>query len=387
MAFFGLTGRDLEVRESRRSIERDPFSGMWYCTDGRRFVTRREALAYQVNLDDVISWVGWRPMWAVHMGWMTEEIYMVWYQYQQTILSQPLNPQQRRTLLLEMLQTTTTTTTTEQQQIADRMLGMEGNLQADRFGHVQMDTTTTTTTNTTTSTPGPSQVVAVNPEMEKMRFDYANDFVRGSEQKNIPEAQVAKIAENIRSGECDDAVIKHFESVRSGTLQSTQQQTQPLQQAPHQPSAPQTPYEQPAAQMPYQQPPPQTPYQQPVASPAPQQTFTQTPGYQQHFMPQTSMYTALQPATTTTTATTSSSSQQQMYGAQTPGVGYGYASPMPQQQNLQAPQAPLQLTQAPHDPNTIANFNQPGAAQQNPGTPQPAMAYGQQQFQYPPSQQ
>ncbi|KAK5741189.1 hypothetical protein LTR17_004129 [Elasticomyces elasticus] len=382
MAFFGLTGRDLEVRESRRSIERDPFNNMWYCTDGRRFFTRREALAYQVNLDDVISWVGWRPMWAVHMGWMSESIYMVWYRYQQNIMNRQLNPQERRTLLLEMLQTTTTTTTTEQQQIADRMLGMEGNLQADRFGHVQMDTTTTNTTNTTTtSTPGPSHVVDVNPEMQNMRFEFANYFIKKSEQKNIPEAEVARIAEDIRSGKSDNQVTQHFERVRSGTLQTTQQQPQPSQQQPQTPQP--APYQPPVPQKPYQ-PPAQTPYQQPVATPAPQQTFAQTPGYQQ-FVP--SMYTALQHATTTTTATTSSSSQQQAYGVQVPGVGYGYASPMPQQQHLQAPQAPLQVTQGPHDPNTVANFNQPGAAQQNPGTPQPAMAYGQQQFQYPPSQQ
>ncbi|KAK3638199.1 hypothetical protein LTR56_013228 [Elasticomyces elasticus] len=340
MAFFGLTGRDLEVRESRRSIERDPFNNMWYCTDGRRFFTRREALAYQVNLNDVISWVGWRPMWAVHMGWMSE-------------------------------------------QIADRMLGMEGNLQADRFGHVQMDTTTTNTTNTTTTlTPGPSQVVDVNPEMQNMRFEFANHFIETSEQKHFPEAEVARIAEDIRSGRNDNQVMQHFERVRSGTLQTTQQhpqppqqQPQPPQQQPQQPQPPQqAPYQPPAPQTPYQ-PPAQTPYQPPVATPAPQQTFTQTPGYQQ-FVP--SMYISQQHATTTTTATTSTSSQQQTYGAQDPGVGYGYASPMPQHQHLQAPQAPLQVTQGPHDPSTIANFNQPGAAQQNPGTPQPATAYGQQ---------
>ncbi|KAK1074254.1 hypothetical protein LTR12_002254 [Friedmanniomyces endolithicus] len=459
------------------------------------------------------GWQGWRPMFAGQMGWMTQDIYTIWYQYQQTITHQQLNFQQRRELLIRMLQTTMTSIT-ERNQMADRMLGMESNLQADQYGHVQTEETTTTTTTTTTAqTQG---ATAADPEMLKQRYGFANHFIQTSQQKNIPVAQVDEIAENIRSGKADNMVKEHFEKVRMGTTQTMQLQPpqlpQPVPQqamtpAPqygyassssHQQSVaspaqqyahPQPPASQPQPQQPLQQaamtpapqygyasssshqqsaaspapqyPQPQIPgyqqqpaqpvqrtiaapasqygyassfsHQQGVASPAPQHALPQTPAYQpqpsrsiqqpvptpapkygyasssshgqgitspapQYACPQnpvyqpqraaqTAMFGGHQYATTQTTTTTSTSSSsqqaQQGYIAQTPGANSGYTPRMQQQQLPAAGQAPLQLTAAPHDPNTVANFNQQGGAAQQygyPGSPQPVVAHAGQQF-------
>ncbi|KAK0940439.1 hypothetical protein LTR48_004016 [Friedmanniomyces endolithicus] len=497
------------------------------------------------------GWQGWRPMFAEHMGWMTQtfaahvhlsvalighdlsvklgnckrrtvvsttlmneqDIYTIWYQYQQTITHQQLNYQQRRELLIGMLQNATTSMA-ECNQMADRMLGMESNLQADQYGHVQTEETTTTTTTTTTAqTQG---ATAADPEMLKQRYEFANHFIQTSQQKNVPVAQVDEVAENIRSGKADNMVKEHFEKVRMGTIQNMQlpppqlpqpvpqqamtpapqhgyassslhqqsmaspapqhahlqlpqamqppksvQQQQAVTPAPQygyasssshqqsmaspapqyaqpqipghqrQPSQtvqqtvappashygyasssshqqgvtspapqyalPQTPAYQPQPPPPVQQPvttpAPQygyassSSYQQGVASPTPQYAYPQSPAFQPQRASQTAMFGGQQYATTqtTTTTSTSSSSQQAQQGhiAQTPGANSGYGQPMQQQQLPAAGQAPLQLTAAPHDPNTVANFNQQGGAAQQygyPGSPQPVVAHAGQQF-------
>ncbi|TKA46074.1 hypothetical protein B0A54_02881 [Friedmanniomyces endolithicus] len=413
------------------------------------------------------GWQGWRPMFAGQMGWMTQDIYTIWYQYQQTITHQQLNYQQRRELLIGMLQNTTTSMT-ECNQMADRMLGMESNLQADQYGHVQTEETTTTTTTTTTAqTQG---ATAADPEMLKQRYEFANHFIQTSQQRNVPVAQVDEVAENIRSGKADNMVKEHSEKVRMGTIQTMQlppaqlpkpvpqqamtpapqygyasssshqqsmaspapqhahlqlpqamqppksvQQQQAMTPAPQygyasssshqqgvtspspQHALPQTPAYQPQPPPPVQQPvttpAPQygyassSSYQQGVASPTPQYAYPQSPAYQPQRASQTAMFGGQQYATTqtTTTTSTSSSSQQAQQGhiAQTPGANSGYGQPMQQQQLPAAGQAPLQLTAAPHDPNTVANFNQQGGVAQQygyPGSPQPVVAHAGQQF-------
>ncbi|KAK1080466.1 hypothetical protein LTR33_005524 [Friedmanniomyces endolithicus] len=443
----------------------------------------------------------------------TRDIYTIWYQYQQTITHQQLNFQQRRELLIRMLQTTTTSIT-ECNQMADRMLGMESNLQADQYGHVQTEETTTTTTTTTSQNQGST---AADPELLKQRYEFANHFIRTSQQKNIPVALVDDVAGNIRSGKVDDKVREHFEKVRMGTIQTMQlpppQLPQPVQQQAMTPApqyghassssyqqsiaspTPQYAHPQPPASQPqrlqlqqsvqqqamtpapqygyasssshqqsvaspapqyaqpqipgYQRQPtqtvqptvatpasqygyasssshqqgvtspapqyvlPQTPAYQPqppppvqqpvttpapqygyassssygqgVSSPAPQYAYPQSPTYQPQHAQQTAMFGGHQFATTqmTTTTSTSSSSQQAQQGhiAQTPGANSGYTQ---QQQQLPAAgQAPLQLTAAPYDPNTVANFSQQGGAAQQygyPGSPQPVIAHAGQQF-------
>ncbi|TKA72997.1 hypothetical protein B0A55_05204 [Friedmanniomyces simplex] len=237
-----------------------------------------------------------------------------------------------------------------------------------------------------------------------------------SQQANVPMSKVTQVAENIRNGKADDKVNEHFEKVRLGTVRSVQQQLpQPAQQPAVTAPAPQyggyassssQAYKQSAASPPppqqygyassssqaYKQdvaspPAPQQyryassssqAYKQSVASPpAPQQAYPPAPTYSAP----TSMYGGHQYATTHTTTMTSTSSSstqqaQQGYGVQSPGASYGYAQPL-QQQLPAAGQPPLQLTEAPYDPNTIANFNQQGGGEQYdyPGSPQPVVAY------------
>ncbi|TKA73006.1 hypothetical protein B0A55_05202 [Friedmanniomyces simplex] len=321
---------------------------------------------------------------------MTQNVYMIWYQYQQTILHQQLNQHQRRALLIEMLETTTTSRM-ERNQMADRMLGMESDLQADQYGHVQMEETTTTTM--TTTGQNQSSRSAANSEMQKKRYEFANHFIATSQQANVPMSKVTQVAENIRNGKADDKVNEHFEKVRLGTVRSVQQQLpQPAQQPAVTAPAPQYGGYASSSSQAYKQsaaspPPPQQygyagsssqAYKQSVASPpAPQQAYPPTPTYSAP----TSMYGGHQYATTHTTTMTSTSSSstqqaQQGYGVQSPGASYGYAQPL-QQQLPAAGQPPLQLTGAPYDPSTIANSNQQGGGEQYdyPGSPPPVMAY------------
>ncbi|KAK0985821.1 hypothetical protein LTR91_010403 [Friedmanniomyces endolithicus] len=347
------------------------------------------------------GWQGWRPMFAGQMGWMTQDIYTIWYQHQQTITHQQLNYQQRRELLISMLQTTTTSMA-ECNQMADRMLGMESNLHADQYGHVQTEETTTTTTTTTTAQT--QSATAVDPEMLKQRYEFANHFIRTSQQKNVPVAQVDEIAENIRSGKADDKVKEHYEKVRLGTIQTMQlpppQYPQPVQQqamtpAPHYGNASSSSHQQSVAspapqyaqpqlsqatqpQQPVQQqamtPAPQYDYastsehQQSVASPAPQYSQSQIPGYQRQ-PPQPVQQMAVAPASQYGYA--SSSSHQQ-----------GVTSPAPQHAIPQTPayqpqssQPVQQVVTTPAPQYGYASLSSHG--QQGMTSPAPQYAYPQ----------
>ncbi|KAK1822638.1 hypothetical protein LTR12_002985 [Friedmanniomyces endolithicus] len=325
------------------------------------------------------GWQGWRPMFAGQMGWMTQhvcwrgrvdistsdlrnacapqcrsdrtqspkelgdckrhtvmsttlmneqDIYTIWYQYQQTITHQQLNYQQRRELLIGMLQNTATSMA-ECNQMADRMLGMESNLQADQYGHVHTEETTTTTTTTTTAqTQG---ATAADPEMLKQRYEFANHFIQTSQQKNVPVAQVDEVAENIRSGKADNMVKEHFEKVRMGTIQTMQlpppQLPQPVPQQAMTP-APQYGYASSSS------------HQQSMASPAPQHAHLQLP---QVMQPQkfVQQQQAMTPAPQYGSA--SSSSHQQSMASPAPQYaqpqvpGYQRQLPQPVQQTVAAP--------------------------------------------------
>ncbi|KAK1063612.1 hypothetical protein LTR74_009356 [Friedmanniomyces endolithicus] len=404
-----LMSRGEDVSQSWDRVYRDPYTGMWFSTDGTIWCTRRSAQRHQVKLDDTVDiftgryagWQGWRPMFAGQMGWMTQDIYTIWYQYQQTITHQQLNFQQRRELLIGMLKNTTTSMA-ECNQMADRMLGMESNLRADQYGHVQTEETTTTTTTTTTAqTQG---ATAADPEMLKQRYEFANHFIQTSQQKNVPVAQVDEVAENIRSGKADNMVKEHFEKVRTGTIQTMQlpppQLPRPVPQqamtpAPqygyassssHQQSVaspapqyahPQLPLatrpQQPAQQQQAMTPAPQyghassSSYQQSVASPAPQYAQPQVPGYHRQ-PPQPVQQTIAAPAPQYGSA--SSSSHQQ--GVTSPSPQYA----LPQTPAYQ-PQPPPPVQQPVTTPAPQYGYASSSSYQQGVASPTPQYAYPQ----------
>ncbi|KAK3073524.1 hypothetical protein LTR53_004813 [Teratosphaeriaceae sp. CCFEE 6253] len=413
------TSRAHDVMMSRFTVMRDPFTGMFVTADGAAFAFREQAMAHQVWLDDFADGmsggffylVGWAPCMAIHLKWMSQAQYMIWQQYQQAIMSQHLSADQRRTMLIQMIQqSSTTTTTTEANQLADRMLGMEGDLHANKYGYVEQTTTTTTTTS---SNQGQSQAPA-NDGMSVMRSEFADHFIMTSTQNGVPTADIQKIVKNIRGGKSDQLVLAHHEKVRTGQVVAARPPPPPTQQMQIAPPPPSTPQPQCAAQ-PQRTPQPRgqgsyqqstTSYQQSAASPAPQYTYPQAPVprtpapqapvYQQQVAPPTPMYGSQHVTTTQTTTvqSTSTSTGAQSYAQPAHGAHPGYAQ---QQQQLPAHQAqqhltqgqqypgspqpvyqypaqpaPMQLTQGPHDPNSVANFNQ--QSEQYPGSPQPEYA-------------
>ncbi|KAK3117541.1 hypothetical protein LTR53_000967 [Teratosphaeriaceae sp. CCFEE 6253] len=355
VSMYGTT-RAHDVMMSSFTVMRDPFTGMFVTADSAVFAFREHAMAHQVWLDDFADGmsggffylVGWAPCMAMHLKWMSQSQYMIWQQYQQAIMSQHLSADQRRTMLIQMIQqSSTTTTVTEANQLADRMLSMEGDLHANKYGYVEQTTTTTTTT---TSNQGQSQAPA-NDGMSVMRSEFTDHFIMTSTQNGVPTADIQKIVKNIRGGKSDQLVLAHHEKSAAS----------------------------PAPQYAY----PQTP--------APRTRAPQAPVYQQQVAPPTPGY-ASQHVTTTQTTTVQSSSTStgaQSYAQPTRDAHPGYAQPQQQvQQQLTqgqqypgspqpayqypAQQAPMQLTQEPHDPDSVANLNQ--QREQYPGSPQPAYA-------------
>ncbi|KAI7285191.1 hypothetical protein KC345_g1820 [Hortaea werneckii] len=195
------------------------------------------------------GWVGFAPAWETYMDWMEEYEYLIWHRWQRMIACRHLSVIERRRMLIELIRRENRYESSKRiDRLADRMLGMEGDLGADEWGHVVCEETTTITT-TTTSAQQQQQQRREQEEEQRMnarRVNAANGLVDAAKESgNQDIATLRRTQEMILAGQMDDLVLAQEEEQRVSQVNRRRKAIMPATPGPSNPvpavTAPPTP--------------------------------------------------------------------------------------------------------------------------------------------------